>query len=387
MLVTGTIVMYFEEPDISFSGASGDIKRPNSLHSLFNTRLIPLTQPNLEVLELFGKNVDTVNGEDWARHRKLTAPCFNERVSSFVWDESLRQATSMLSSWLSQPSGKVTTMVDDTRVVALHVISSAGFGVSHDFHGGARNLTEGHTLSYVDALMVVLDLLPSIIVSKMPWLNSVPDFALPKKVKSILEGTREFRQYMDEMLAGERKTMAENPGTAKPNLISTLIRTSDEANAGGEQSSVRLSDNEIKGNMFIFNIAGHDTTANTLAYAVALLAVHPEVQEWVLEEVEEVFRENGEGVLVYEELFPRLKRCMSILVRCISLPGSLSAFSCLVSSPLPISLLSNSLHTSLVQILQLLSRSFPSPTSPLMHLQTPTNPPSTKPSASTALSP
>jgi cytochrome P450 len=227
----------------------------------------------------------------------------------------------MISSWLSQPSGKVTTMVDDTRVVALHVISAAGFGVSHDFHGGARNLTEGHTLSYSAALMVVLDLIPSIIVSRMPWLKSVPDLLLPQKVKSILEGTREFRQYMDEMLAGERKIMAENPGTAKPNLVSTLIRTSDEAMASGEKSSVRLSDDEIKGNMFIFNLAGHDTTANTLAYAVALLAVYPEVQEWVLEEVEEAFKENGEGKLVYEEVFPRMTRCMAVMVCCISLAG------------------------------------------------------------------
>lgn len=374
--------------DRSFISPSGGVKKTlRSLQGYVNAPPTQLIQPNLEVLELFGKNVDTVNGDDWSRHRKLTAPCFNERVSSFVWDESLRQATSMLSSWLSQPSGKVTTMVDDTRVVALHVISAAGFGVSHDFHGGARNLTEGHTLSYVDALMVVLDLIPSIIVSKMPWLNSVPDFALPKKVKSILEGTREFRQYMNEMLAGERRTMEENPGTAKPNLVSTLIRTSDEAEAGGEQSSVRLSDDEIKGNMFIFNIAGHDTTANTLAYAVALLAVHPEVQKWVLEEVEEVFRENGEGALVYEELFPRLKRCMAVLVRFISLPGSFSAFSCLVSSPLPIFLLSSSLYTPLLHILRLFPLSCPSPTSPLMHPQTPANPPSTKPSASTAPSP
>jgi cytochrome P450 len=274
----------------------------------------PLICPILEVLELFGKNVDTVNGEDWARHRKLTAPCFNERVSSFVWAEALRQATSMLSGWLGEPQGKVSTLVDDTRIVALHVLSAAGFGVSHDFHGGARILTKGHTLSYVDALMVVLDLIPSIIVDKMPWLKSIPDFALPKKVKTILEGTREFRLYMDEMLDGERKIMAENPGTAKPNLVSTLIRTSDESKAGGDRSSVRLTDDEIKGNMFIFNLAGHDTTANTLAYAIALMAVHPEVQEWVLEEVESVLKENGEGRLVYEELFPKLKRCLAVMV-------------------------------------------------------------------------
>lgn len=205
-------------------------------------------------------------------------------------------------------------MVDDTRVIALHVLSAAGFGVSHDFHSGARTLTEGHTRSYRDALMVVLDLIPSIIVSKMPWLSSIPAPLLPAKVKTILEGTREFRLYMDEMLARERRIMASDPGNAKPNLISTLIRTSDEAKAEGVNSSVRLTDDEIKGNVFVFNLAGHDTTANTLAYAIALLAVHPEVQDWVYEEVKSVFREDGEG-LAYESVFPRLKRVMAVMVR------------------------------------------------------------------------
>jgi len=272
-------------------------------------------------------------------------------------------------------------MVDDTRVVALHVISAAGFGVSHDFHGGARNLTEGHTLSYSAALMVVLDLIPSVIVSKMPWLKSVPDLLLPQKVKSVLEGTREFAQYMDEMLAGERKIMAENPGTAKPNLVSTLIRTSDEAMASGEKSSVRLSDDEIKGNMFIFNLAGHDTTANTLAYAVALLAMHPEVQEWVLEEVEEAFKENGEGKLVYEELFPRMTRCMAVMVCCISLARGFPAFFCLISSPLSTISSSVSISTGFISTPPASPPS--SPLSPSLR----TNPPSTKPSASTALCP
>jgi cytochrome P450 len=35
-------------------------------------------------LDLFGQNVDTVNGEDWQRHRKITAPSFNERNVSYA---------------------------------------------------------------------------------------------------------------------------------------------------------------------------------------------------------------------------------------------------------------------------------------------------------------
>lgn len=271
-----------------------------------------------ENLEFFGPNVDTVNGEDWARHRKLTASCFNERISGFVWDESLRQARSMVPQWFNKPGGVVSNMVEDTRVLALHVLTAAGFGVSHDFLGGARLAGEGHQMSHRDALMTLLtNLVQTIIVSQISWLPKLGR-VLPANTQKIIVAIKEFTQYMDEMLANERRVMAAKDSSSKPNLISMLIRTSDEAKAEGLGSSVRLSDEEIKGNIFIFNLAGHDTTANTLAYAVALLAAHPEVQDWVFEEVDRVCSGEEED-LEYEKVFPKLKRVLAVMVRAYSL--------------------------------------------------------------------
>lgn len=142
-------------------------------------------------------------------------------------------------------------MVDDTRVIALHVLSAAGFGVSHDFHSGARTLTEGHTLSYRDALMVVLALIPSIIANKTPWLSSMPAALFPTKANPILEGTREFPPlHGRDARPRNAESWLQTPGNTKPDLISTLIRTSDEAKAEGVDSSVRLTDDEIKGIVF-----------------------------------------------------------------------------------------------------------------------------------------
>jgi cytochrome P450 len=266
-------------------------------------------------LDIFGRNLDTVNGEDWSRHRKITAPCFNERVSSFVWDESLRQARSMLSQWLSQPSGAVSNMVDDTRILALHVLSAAGFGISHDFHAGSRIAAEGHQLSHRDSLMTILNsFILCLILGRMDFLAKINGI-LPKHTQHCLLAIKEFRQYMNEMLEGERQAMKNQKGS-KPNLISTLVRTSDEAKAEGlgSSSSVRLTDDEIKGNIFIFNLAGHDTTANTLAYAIALLAIHPELQDWVVEEVDAVLGSVPENEWEYENLFPKLKRTLALMV-------------------------------------------------------------------------
>jgi hypothetical protein len=62
-----------------------------------------------KAVNLFGTNVVSNNGEDWARHRRITTPPFNERNSNTIWRESLAQASGSkfyslsTSSLLSSP--------------------------------------------------------------------------------------------------------------------------------------------------------------------------------------------------------------------------------------------------------------------------------------------
>ena len=103
-------------------------------------------------LELFGPNVDTLNGEAWQRHRRLTTPPFNERNSSLVWRESIVQANGMIKSWISKGRHGVVKTTGDTMTLALHVLAAAGFGKSYPFEGGVAKLSGNHKLSYKDAL-------------------------------------------------------------------------------------------------------------------------------------------------------------------------------------------------------------------------------------------
>lgn len=225
----------------------------------------------------------------------------------------MRQSQDMLFQWMSQPGGNVSKMVDDTRIVALHVLTAAGFGVKHDFVGGARVTAPGHKLSHRDTLMTLLNnfITTMIIAPQESFFDKIAVLLSPR-IKGILLALKEFRQYTDEAMSLERKTLSAESGPRKHNLMSTLIRTSDKAETDGLQAAGRLTDSEIRGNIFIFNIAGHDTVANTLAYAFALLAVHPEVQAWVAEEIDHVFQ--GELVPDYENSYPQLKRVMAVMV-------------------------------------------------------------------------
>lgn len=57
------------------------------------------------------------------------------------------------------------------------------------------------------------------------------------------------------------------------------------------------------GNTFVLLLAGHESTANTLAALMALLAGHPDEQERLYEEVTKVIEEDGElGFAQYDKL-------------------------------------------------------------------------------------
>lgn len=61
------------------------------------------------------------------------------------------------------------------------------------------------------------------------------------------------------------------------------------------------------------SIPGHDTTANSLALAIALLSARPQIQDWLAEEINAVIGEAEEPN--YETHFPKLVRCQATLVR------------------------------------------------------------------------
>lgn len=48
---------------------------------------------------LFNPSVTTATGDDWKRHRRITALPFNEGNMKIVWQESLRQASAMTRWW------------------------------------------------------------------------------------------------------------------------------------------------------------------------------------------------------------------------------------------------------------------------------------------------
>jgi cytochrome P450 len=95
-------------------------------------------------------------------------------------------------------------------------------------------------------------------------------------------------------------------------LMSMLVKESDAEKRDGE-AGLGLTEDEIMGNLFVFTAAGFDTTANTMGYAMTELAVNDRWQDWLIEEIDDVLKDMPEE-LDYAEVFPKLNRCLAIMV-------------------------------------------------------------------------
>ena len=75
-----------------------------------------------------------------------------------------------------------------------------------------------------------------------------------------------------------------------------------------------LTEDEIYGNIFVYNFAGHDTMAITMNWAIYLLAANPQVQDWIGEEIQAVLPNTNKETWDYFDTYPKLKRVFAVMV-------------------------------------------------------------------------
>ena len=269
-----------------------------------------------KAFSVFGENVHIAEGETWQRHRKITVPPFNERNNRLVWDETGVRAKDMLQKWLGAGIAGTHDTMPDTHSLALHVLCAAGFGRSYAFGSSALNQpAPGHQLSHFDAIQIVLDNLFSTVLL---GILRIPSKLLIGRLKLANTAVIEFKQYMMEMVRQERQSYTEDQYLAHPNLMSTLVRASEEAQHEKADSSVvpkGLDQDEMLGNLFLYNVAGYATTGMTQTFSLGELTSQPRWQQWLGEEIDGVLgHSNGAGTTIdYETTFPRLPRCLAVM--------------------------------------------------------------------------
>lgn len=206
------------------------------------------------------------------------------------------------------------------KTIAINVLGTAGFGISQPWKKGNDEKPEkGFRHTYMEATRTVIEnIIESAVIPAK--LLTLPFFS--PSWQAIGHAKTEFPIHTKNMLERER-TLQSTTSETRSNLMSILVKIADSAASVGTektegldkpQKGLLLKEEEILGNLFIFTSAGFDTTANTMAYALALLATYPEWQDWLYEEISAVLLDKDPDNLEYNEVYPKLPRCLSLLV-------------------------------------------------------------------------
>jgi cytochrome P450 len=243
----------------------------------------------------------------------------------------------MLAEWESKPqsspeytsSGRIiTSSRQDFRRLALHVMSSAAFGVSLSFStatAAKKDVTigsdvfsdgepsKGYSRTWRDAL----EYISMNFITVVATVSMLPRWAAPGTVRVV----QDVEKYLNTLVSYERANVNERNG--KGNLLSAIVRK----DRNSEEKGDFLTDREIVGNIFIFSVAGHETTASTLQYALVMLALHPEMQEWFLRRLDEQLEGLPLDVTQwdYEKLYERLSAPRCLMVTYPNLSSSIPA--------------------------------------------------------------
>ncbi|MEA2209270.1 MAG: cytochrome family [Solirubrobacteraceae bacterium] len=192
-------------------------------------------------------SVIVLTGPEHMRQRKLLLPPFHgERMREY--ERTIVDATRAdLASW---PLGRAMRVHERTRAITLEVILRAVFGVE------AQRM----------------DTMRAAITGLLAPINPLRLLALALRRPSMERPTGEFGRALDRLDAAiydELTRRRAQPDLAsRSDILSLLLQARDEH---GEA----MSDGELRDELVTLLLAGHETTATSVAWAIERLVRHP----------------------------------------------------------------------------------------------------------------
>ncbi|MGA6827414.1 cytochrome P450 [Nitrospira sp. NS4] len=213
---------------------------------------------------VLGNGLVTSSGEVWKRHRRIIQPVFHRSRMAAMADRMAQVGEQRLAGWADH-AGQPVDIAAEMMQLALEVIAQTMFTTSVAHHIDQIN----HALRV--SLKYAFDSFHNPLRPPL-WVPTARN--------------REFRavmQFMDGLIYGliaERR----RSGAKHDDLLDLLLQARDEETGAG------LSDLELRDEALTIFAAGHETTANALAWTWYLLATHPEAKARFHEEVDRVLQ-------------------------------------------------------------------------------------------------
>ncbi|KAI0195877.1 putative cytochrome P450 oxidoreductase [Astrocystis sublimbata] len=264
-----------------------------------------------KILEPYGPNVVTAEGSTYRFHLRMTAPSFSEGtgVNTLVWEEATRQTSLLMDNWRK---GLTESLEEDIGAMTLGVISLAGFGKQiGSVHEQAQDVETGFEISFLTGLQTIARHILAILVFPSWFLDWTP-WARASMAK------RQLEMYLRAMIRRKKNAMGSSikaERNASTTLLDSVVEAALEEAQSQEEGDSKakkqgLTEDEVMGNLFIYLLAGYETTANSIHFGLLALATNPEIQSKVIEEIDNVWEQahaEGRTELTYKDDFSKLE--------------------------------------------------------------------------------
>lgn len=209
-------------------------------------------------MEEWGTGLFVVNDDEHARHRRLLAPAFG-RKSVEGWIPAMVEITDRVARGWHE--GQRVDMREAMMEIALRIATRAFFGEEMSSDSALARAQEASLRALISPGVMTL-----------PF--DLPGLPYRRFLDDVVGATDEIRRIV---------ALRRQEGASGSDLLSKLIRAAASDEIG-------MSDAQVVGHAGVTFAAGHETTANALAWTLFFLAQHPEVAAAAVDEVSSVLR-------------------------------------------------------------------------------------------------
>lgn len=209
-----------------------------------------LTQKSLR--PFLGNGLLLSEGELHRQQRKLMQPAFHSRRIESYAQFMVEHATQVLDGWRA---GQERDLAAEMMKLTLTIVGRTLLGV--DVSADAQRVGQLVTAMLHHANETTRRLV------------QLPDWVPTARSRHRRSTVRELHALMHKIIDERRRS-----GRDHGDLLSMLLLTRDESGAG-------MSDEQVRDEALTMILAGHETTANTLAWSLSLLARNQPIAEAV----------------------------------------------------------------------------------------------------------
>ncbi|RAV01374.1 cytochrome P450 [Mycolicibacter senuensis] len=233
------------------------VTSPQGAHDVLSSGDVDRAPAHDEIRHLLGPNLFDLRNEPWLPRRRMLQPLFTKQYVRNYGGHMSQAAEMVASAWRD---GSTVDLDAECRKLTLRALGRSVLGVDLDERAAALGEPMRITQEYVTDRAFAPVRAPR-------WLPT------PARRRARAASATLHRCAHDIL-----QTCRADPTRDAPLVRGLMTAVDPETGCG-------LSDREICDELVVFMLAGHDTTATTLAYALWALGNHPDVQRRVAAEV------------------------------------------------------------------------------------------------------